>query len=110
MISFFRKRGKITSKSGIYVVREKSIYALNDLPLDGSINNIAKSLGYDEDNIHVVFMEDHDPIEWMIFEKYSTRPLFVNAREKAYSLSYNDVTKARSKIDWEFEWSLLKNS
>ena len=97
---FFKKKVEI-SPTGVFAISGKKLIPLNELPKEGSINDIAESLGYP--NCHTIHLFNSKEIGSIGFKRYTREPVFVLAKDNAQPLSYSDISKAIKEIDWDFE-------
>jgi hypothetical protein len=92
---------KVFSETGYYVVSDKKLIPLNELPGKGSNNAIAESLGYPD--YHSALAHNSEKVSSIAFKKHTKEPIFVELRDKTEPFSYLDLVKEINLIDWDFE-------
>lgn len=100
---FFSKK----NKTGIYKINTRKLIELEETPGNGSINTIIEHLGYPPNHIHTILLFDSKKIDSIGFEILSKKPVFAIAKGTSPNITFSDITKIISEIDWEFEYSSL---
>jgi hypothetical protein len=95
------------SKTGFFKVDNETLSAINEIPGNGSINSCIESLGFPTNHIRVVNTFSSDKTDCLGFINLSKQLVFVLAKNRETKLSYSDVQKELTQIDWDFEYSSL---
>jgi len=103
--SFFKKNEK---KTGIYKIENNNLIEIDETPGNGSINSIIEHFGYPTNLVHVVLAFDSNKIECLGFKVLTKELIFVLQKSDYKKISYSDVMKEISNIDWKFEYDSLK--
>ncbi len=98
---------RFQSKTGFFKVEGKSLIAIEETPGNGSINSVIESLGYPKNHIYTVNTFDSKEFHCLGFKTLSKELIFVLAKSPETKISFSDVSKAISQIDWGFEYSSL---
>jgi hypothetical protein len=93
-----------TRKSGIYIIQNEKLIELENLPGEGSINDIIKSLGYELNQIHTILTYDSKDISNIGVKVLSKIPVFVITREGVSNLKTSALNRELTNIDWSFEY------
>lgn len=97
----------IASKTGFFKVANETLIEINEIPGNGSINSCIESLGFPTNHIRMVHTFSSDKIDCLGFKNLSKKLVLVLAKSPETKLSYSDVQKEVTQIDWNFEYSSL---
>lgn len=98
---------KKASKTGFFKVENEMLIDIDEVPGNGSINSCIESLGYPANHINIIYTFDSDDITCLGFKALSKKLVMVLTKSAETKISYSDVQKEVSKIDWGFEYSSL---
>ena len=103
MILFKRKEEK--SDTGIFIFEGKNMKPLCEIPDEGSVVEIVKSLGYSTHNTIHTF--NSEKISFIVFHRKTKNPIFLEMKDNSMSLTYSEVKKEIEQIDWDFQFRQL---
>lgn len=92
-------------KTGIFINNNQNLIELEKLPDSGSINDITKSLGYNENQVHSIFLFDSNILTNVIVKIFTKEVVFAISKVNASNLTMSILNKELENINWEFEYS-----
>lgn len=114
-MNLFGKKTTEISKTGVYLVKDKKLLPLQELPKSGSLNDIAESIGYKSDDFHHVLTFDAKKTEYICFPLINNgkviefkNPIFVGVKDKTCSLSYKELMDDSCTIDFLYEFNSIQ--
>lgn len=97
--------------SGIFVPNKNGFRELTDDFLsNASITEIAKYLGYHEDQVHTFFgcSEAESGVDIVVVEVFSTNIIFVLTKNSVLNLNHNEVNDFMKDFDYNFEYENIR--
>jgi len=94
-------------KTGFFKVEKETLIEIEEMPGNGSINACIESLGFPKNHIRTVLTFNSAQIQCLGFKTLSKQLVFVLAKNRETKISYSDVQKEISQIDWDNEYSSL---
>lgn len=91
------------SKSGVFVLQRDDLIELDVLPGSGSFNDIAKSLGYNNSQIHTIITFDSKNIEAIGLKVFTQEVVFAVSKSNR-SISLFQLNSELRNVDWGFEY------
>lgn len=98
-------KNEYSSKTGFFKVENKELIPIDELE-KGSINDCIEKIGFATSHVYIISTFDSNKISVLGFKALTKKLVFVLAENKS-KISFSDVTKAVSGVDWEFEYSDL---
>ena len=104
--NLFGNKGS-SSKTGFFQVFNETLIEINEVPGNGSINACIESLGFPKNHLRIVHTFNSDKFDCLGFKTLSKEVILVITKKPEMKITYTDVRKEISKIDWGFEYSSL---
>lgn len=99
---------KFNSPSGFFKVEKDKFIPLDELPGNGSINDAKLSTGYPINHVHTIHSFNASKIEFLGVKLFTREPLMVFLKDKNLDISKDELDKAISQVDWDFEYGSLE--
>lgn len=71
---------------------------------DDSFNGIARHLGYNEEQFHMLLCEEGSQYAGIAFKVFTRDPLFICTRTAVSQIDDSELQKCLSAINWDFEY------
>src|SRR5688500_10093904 len=91
------------SKSGVFVLQRDGLIELEELPGSGSFNDITKSLGYNNSQIHTILTFDSRNIEAIGVKVFTQEVVFAVSKSNK-NISLSQLNSELRNVNWEFEY------
>ncbi len=105
MFSKLFNKGSKERKTGVYKYSDGKLVELDEMPGDGSINSIIKSLGFELPQVHTIFTFDSKLISTIGVKILTKEVVFAATEEGVRNLTIPDLNKELETVDWQFEYS-----